>query len=120
MKFLIELLSETLKTLHITAEHAVRLGKQLNLLTKWLCSVLVFYSNEQIEMKDEEILLSICDLFLFIFTHATYYCLWLMTIKAQREQKEWKQIQEQVGQALKRIILHESHHRNIYEQIFFK
>ncbi|CAF1112024.1 unnamed protein product [Adineta ricciae] len=120
IKFLIELLRETLKTLHITAEHAVRLGKQLNLLTKWFCSALTFYSNEQIETKDEEILLSICDLFLFIFTHATFYCLWLMTIKAQREQKEWKQNQEQVGQALKRIILQESHHKNIYEQVFFK
>ncbi|CAF3814446.1 unnamed protein product [Rotaria magnacalcarata] len=108
IKFLLELLFEILKSMNITAEQAPRLGKQLNLLAKWLCSALCIYSNqlninEQINTKEKEMLILVSNLFLLLFTNTTYYCLWLMIIKAQKEQNEWKQLQERLELISKRI-----------------
>jgi hypothetical protein len=98
--------------MHVTAEHASRLGRQLNSLAQWLCSALCVYSNMNEEIKDMLILVS--NLFLLLFTNTTYYCLWLMTIKAQKEQNHWRQIQEQVSKTSQKIEL------DVYEQILFK
>jgi len=125
IKFLLELLFETLKTMHITAEQAARLGKQLNLLAKWLCSALCVYSNElniseEINLKEKEMLILVSNLFLLLFTNTTYYCLWLMTIKAQKEQTEWRLLQEQLEQVSKRIPMEENSRPDVYEKIIFK
>ncbi len=122
IKFLVELLYETLKTMHVTAEQAPRLGKQLNSLAKWLCTALCIYSNElnineEINTKGKEMIILISNLFLLLFTNTTYYCLWLMTIKAQKEQNEWRQLQEQVS---KRIQTEQTIGLDVYEQILFK
>jgi hypothetical protein len=120
IKFVLELLHETLKTMHVTAEQAPRLGKQLNNLAKWLCSALCIYSNElnineEINIKGKEMIIIISNLFLLLFTNPTYYCLWLMTIKAQKEQKEWRQLQEQISK-----IINNEDKPEVYEQIIFK
>jgi hypothetical protein len=125
IKFLLELLFETLKTMHITAEQAARLGKQLNLLAKWLCSALCVYSNElniseEMNLKEKEMLILVSNLFLLLFTNTTYYCLWLMTIKAQKEQTEWRLLQEQLEQVSKRIPMEETSRPDVYEKIIFK
>jgi len=125
IKFLLELLFETLKTMHITAEQAARLGKQLNLLAKWLCSALCVYSNElniseEMNIKEKEMLILVSNLFLLLFTNTTYYCLWLMTIKAQKEQTEWRLLQEQLEQVSKRIPMEENSRPDVYEKIIFK
>jgi len=123
IKFLLELLYETLKTMHITADQAARLGKQLNILAKWLCSALCIYSNElninneEINTKGKEMLILVSNLFLLLFTNSTYYCLWLMTIKAEKEQNHWRQLQEQIS---KRLQNGENIESDIYEQILFK
>lgn len=101
IKFLLELLHETLKTMHVTAEQAPRLSKQLNSLARWLCSAICIYSNqltvnEEMNRKGKEMLILIANLFLLLFTNTTFYCLWLMTIKAEKEQNHWRQIQEQI------------------------
>jgi hypothetical protein len=106
--------------MHVTAEHAPRLGKQLNLLAKWLCSALCVYSNElnineEINTRGKEMIIIVSNLFLLLFTNTTYYCLWLMTIKAQKEQDEWRQLQEQIS---KRIT--NADKPEVYEQILFK
>ncbi|CAF1194933.1 unnamed protein product [Rotaria magnacalcarata] len=125
IKFLLELLFEILKSMNITAEQAPRLGKQLNLLAKWLCSALCIYSNqlninEQINTKEKEMLILVSNLFLLLFTNTTYYCLWLMIIKAQKEQNEWKQLQERLELISKRIPNGENSRPDVYEQILFK
>lgn len=122
IKFLIELLYETLKSEHITAEHGTVLGKQINLLAEWICSALCIYSNqfdlnEELCLKSKEMVISVSNLFLLIFNNPTLYCLWLMTIKAQKQQNHWKHIQEQV---LKQLQTKESIQSDIYEQILFK
>ncbi len=122
IKFLVELLYETLKTMHVTAEQAPRLGKQINILAKWLCSALCIYSNElnineERNFKGKEMLILVSNLFLLLFTNPTYYCLWLMIIKAQKEQNEWKQLQEQIS---KIIQTGETNESDVYEQILFK
>lgn len=125
VKFLLELLYETLKSMHVTAEQAPRLGKQLNLLAKWLCSALCLYSsqlntNDKMNVKEKEMIILISNLFLLLFTNSTYYCLWLMIIKAQKEQKEWKQLQERLELISKRIPNGENIRPDVYEQILFK
>jgi len=123
IKFLLELLYETLKTMHITADQAARLGKQLNILAKWLCSALCIYSNElninneEINTKGKEMLILVSNLFLLLFTNSTYYCLWLMTIKAEKEQNHWRQLQEQIS---KRLQNGENIELDVYKQILFK
>ncbi|CAF3424706.1 unnamed protein product [Rotaria sp. Silwood1] len=125
IKFLLELLFEILKAMHVSAEQAPRLGKQLNLLAKWLCSKLCMYLNElnineQINIKENEMIILISNVFLLLFTNTTYYCLWLMIIKAQKEQKEWKQLQERLELVSKRIPTEENFRPDVYEQILFK
>jgi hypothetical protein len=60
-------------------------------------------------------LIAVSNLFLLLFTNTTYYCLWLMTIKAQKEQTEWRQLQEQLAQ---KTIGEER--PDVYEQILSK
>jgi hypothetical protein len=108
--------------MHVTAEQAPRLGKQINYLAKWLCSALCIYSNElyinqEINTKGKEMIILISNLFLLLFTNTTYYCLWLMTIKAQKEQNQWRQLQEQVT---KTVQTGENIGSDVYEQILFK
>ena len=62
----------------------------------------------------------ISNLFLLLFTNTTYYCLWLMIIKAQREQIEWKQLQEKLELISKRIPNRENMRPDVYQQILFK
>ncbi len=120
IKFLLELLSDTLKSMHVTADQASRLGKQINLLAKWLCSALCIYSNEEMTSAGNDMLIVVSNLFLLLFTNTTYYCLWLMTIKAQKEQTEWRQLQEQLGQIAQKMIVGESTRPDVYEQILSK
>ncbi|CAF3896482.1 unnamed protein product, partial [Adineta steineri] len=125
IKFLIELLYETLKTMHIIADQGVRLGKQLNLLAKWLCSALCVYSdisdiNDEVDSKRKEMLTLLSNFFLLLFTNTSYYCLWLMTIKGQREQLEWKQIQEKLKQISMKLPIEETNRPDVYEQVIFK
>ncbi|CAF4016552.1 unnamed protein product, partial [Rotaria sp. Silwood2] len=124
IKFFLELLFEILKAMHVNAEQAPRLGKQLNLLAKWLCSTLCTYLNqlninEPMNLKEKEMIILISNLFLLLFTNTTYYCLWLMIIKAQKEQKEWKQLQERLESVSKRIPPGENFRPDVYEQILF-
>jgi hypothetical protein len=105
--------------MHVTAEQAPRLGRQLNSLAQWLCSALCIYSNqlninEELNETNKEMLILVSNLFLLLFTNTTYYCLWLMTIKAQKEQNHWRQLQEQVAKTEQRF------ESDIYEQILFK
>ncbi len=120
IKFLIELLSDTLKTMHVNAQQASRLGKQINLLAKWLCSALCIYSNEEMTPAGKEMLIVVSNLFLVLFTNTTYYCLWLMTIKAQKDQTEWRQLQEQLTQTAQKMTIGESTRPDVYEQIISK
>ncbi|CAF1357477.1 unnamed protein product [Rotaria sordida] len=120
IKFLLELLSDTLKTMHVNAEQAPRLGKQINLLAKWLCSALCIYSNEEMTPTGKEMIIVVSNLFLLFFTNTTYYCLWLMTIKAQKEQTEWRQLQEQLTKIAQRTTIGESARPDVYEQILSK
>ena len=104
--------------MHVSAEQAPRLSKQLNSLAQWLCSAICIYSkelnlNEEMHMKGKEMLILISNLFLLLFTNSTYYCLWLMTIKGQKEQNHWRQIQEQIST----VGMIES---DVYEQVLFK
>ena len=106
--------------MHVTAEQGPRLGQQLNSLAKWLCSALCIYSNElnineEINIKARDMIIIISNLFLLLFTNPTYYCLWLMTIKAQKEQNQWRQLQEEI---MKRI--NNEDKPDVYEQIIFK
>ena len=117
IRFLLELIFDTLKTMHVTAEHASRLGKQINLLAKWLCSALCTYSSEEFDVTERDLLVLVSNLFLLLFTNTTYYCLWLMTIKAQKEQPEWRQLQEQLGQIAQRMTIGESSRPEVVEQI---
>ena len=122
IKFLLELLHETLKTMHVTAEQAPRLSKQLNSLAHWLCSAICIYSNqlninEELHRKGKEMLILISNLFLLLFTNTTYYCLWLMIIKAEKEQTHWRQIQEQVSKQIQSAGMIDS---EVYEQILLK
>jgi hypothetical protein len=108
--------------MHVTADQAARLGKQLNILAKWLCTALCIYSNElnineERHTKGKEILILVSNLFLLLFTNSTYYCLWLMTIKAEKEQNHWRQLQEQIS---KRLQNGENIGLDVYEQILFK
>lgn len=120
IKFLVELLSDTLKTKHVNAEQAFHLGRQINLVAMWLCSALCVYSNEDITPSKKEMLIVISNLFLQFFTNTTYYCLWLMTIKAQKEQTKWKQLQEQLIHARQKTTIHEFSMPDVYEEIFSK
>jgi hypothetical protein len=120
MKFLLELLLDTLKTMRVTAEQASRLGKQINLLAKWLCSMLCTYLSEEPDATRKQMLILVSNLFLLLFTNTTYYCLWLMTIKAQREQAEWRRSQEQLTQLAQRINMNESDRPDVYQQLLFK
>ncbi|CAF2040283.1 unnamed protein product [Rotaria magnacalcarata] len=120
IKFLLELLSDILKTKHITAEQASHLGKQINLLAKWLCSALLIYSNEEMTLSRKEMLTVVSKLFLQFFTNTSYYCLWLMTIKAQKEQTEWRQLQEELNQVAQKPIIEDSTRPDVYEEILFK
>jgi hypothetical protein len=106
--------------MHVTAEQASRLGKQINLLAKWLCSALCIYSNEEMTPTGEEMLIVISNLFLLLFTNTTYYCLWLMTIKAQKQQTEWRQLQEQLAQVAQRMTIGDSTRPEVYEQVLTK
>ena len=108
--------------MHVTAKQAPRLGKQLNLLAKWLCSALCVYSNElnideETKIRGTEMLVGVSNLFLLLFTNTMYYCLWLMTIKAQKEQNEWKQLQERIS---KSILTEQTVKEEVYEQVLFK
>jgi hypothetical protein len=103
--------------MHVTAEQASRLGKQINSLAKWLCSALCIYSNEEMTSAGKEMLIAVSNLFLLLFTNTTYYCLWLMTIKAQKEQTEWRQLQEQLAQVAQKMIEEKP---EVYEQILSK
>ncbi|CAF1490259.1 unnamed protein product [Adineta steineri] len=121
IKFLLELLSDTLKTMHVTAEQASRLGKQINLLAKWLCSALCIYSNEEpITSTGKEMLITVSNLFLVLFTNTTYYCLWLMTIKAQKDQPEWRQLQERLNQITIKMTIGNETRLDVYEQVLSK
>jgi hypothetical protein len=120
IKFLVELLTDTLKTMHVNADQAPRLGKQINLLAKWLCSALCVYTNEELTPSGKEMLIGISNLFLLLFTNTTFYCLWLMTIKAQKEQNEWRQLQEQLAQVAQRMTIEQSSRPDVYEQILSK
>jgi hypothetical protein len=121
IKFLVELLSDILKTMHVTAEQASRLGKQINLLAKWLCSALCIYSNEDMSTTaGKEMLTVVSNLFLVLFTNTTYYCLWLMTIKALKDQTEWRQLQDQLAQIAQKMTIGESTRPDVYEQILSK
>ena len=106
--------------MHVTAGQASRLGKQINLLAKWLCSALCIYSNEAITSTGQEMLIVVSNLFLLLFTNTTYYFLWLMTIKAQKEQAEWRQLQERLAQVAQRMTFGESTRQDVYEQLFSK
>ncbi|UJR24962.1 hypothetical protein I4U23_006326 [Adineta vaga] len=120
IKFLLELLFDTLKTMHITADQASRLGKQINSLAKWLCSALCIYSNEDNTSEANEMLITVSNLFLIFFTNTTYYCLWLMTIKAQKEQNQWRQLQEQLAQIGQKMSLGDVTRPDVYEKILSK
>ncbi|CAF1033305.1 unnamed protein product [Adineta ricciae] len=120
IKFLLELLFDTLKTMHVTADQASRLGKQINSLAKWLCSALCTYSNEDMTTGATEMLIAVSDLFLILFNNTTYYCLWLMTIKAQREQNDWRQLQEQLAQIGQKMSIGDGTRPDVYEQILSK
>jgi hypothetical protein len=111
--------------MHVTAEQAPRLSKQLNILAKWLCSALCVYSNElklnmEMNIKGQEMLILVSNLFLLLFTTPTYYCLWLMTIKEQKQQTEWRQLQQQLAEVSKQIPTEENIRPDVYEQILFK
>jgi hypothetical protein len=103
--------------MHVTAEQASRLGKQINLLAKWLCSALCIYANDEMTSTGKEMLTVVSNLFLLLFTNTTYYCLWLMTIKAQKEQNQWRQLQEQLTQ---KMTIGESNRPDVYEQVLSK
>ena len=103
--------------MHVTAEHASRLGKQINLLAKWLCLALCTYSSEEFDTTERDLLVLVSNLFLLLFTNSTYYCLWLMTIKAQKEQPEWRQLQEQLGQISQKMTIGESSRPEVVEQL---
>jgi hypothetical protein len=120
IKFLLELLFDTLKTMHVTAVQASRLSKEINSLAKWLCSALCIYSTDELTSTGKEMLIAVSNLFLLLFTNTTYYCLWLMTIKAQKEQTEWRQFQEQLAQIGQKMIEGESTRPDVYEQILSK
>ena len=120
IKFLLELLSDTLKTKHVTAEKASNLGKQIDSLAKWLCSALCIYSNEEVTSTTTEMLIVVSELFLILFTNTTYYCLWLMTIKARKEQSEWRQLQEQLSLVSEKRNIPESSRPDVYEQVLSK
>ena len=106
--------------MHVTADQASRLGKQINLLAKWLCSALCIYTNEALTPSGKEMIIEISNLFLLLFTNTTYYCLWLMTIKAQKEQNEWRQLQEQLAQVAQRMTIEQSSRPDVYEQVLSK
>lgn len=116
IKFLLELLFDTLKTLNVTAEQAPRLAQQINLLAKWLCSALCVYSTDEFDSTRKELLVLVSNLFLLLFNNSTFYCLWLMTIKAQREQNQWRKYQEE----LTRLNIDKSNQCEPFEQILFK
>lgn len=120
IKFLLELLSDTLKTMHVSAEKATHLAKQINSLAKWLCSSLCIYSNDEITSTKKEMLITVSNLFLILFTNPNYYCLWLMTIKAQKEQNEWRQVQEQLALVAQQMNMTESNRPDVYEQVLSK
>jgi hypothetical protein len=106
--------------MHVTAEQASRLGKQINLLAKWLCSALCIYTNDEITPSGKEMLIAVSNLFLLLFTNTTYYCLWLMTIKAQKGQTEWRQLQEQLAQVAQKMAIGQSTRPDVYEQVLSK
>lgn len=121
IKFLLELLYDTLKTMTVTAEQALRLGKQINLLAKWLCSALCIYSkDDEFDSTRKEMLVLVSNLFLLLFSSTTYYCLWLMTIKAQREQKEWRQLQSQLLETAQQMSTDSANRPDAFEQILSK
>lgn len=106
--------------MHVTAKQASRLGKQINALAKWLCLALDVYSSDNIDPTRREILAPVSNLFLLLFTNTTFYCLWLMTIKALREQSEWRRLQEQVSHLNKRAITSDLGRSEAFEQILSK
>lgn len=120
IKFLLELLSDTLKTMHVTADKASNLGKQINSLAKWLCSALCIYSTEEIISTKKDMLITVSNLFLTLFNNTNYYCLWLMTIKAQKEQMEWRQLQEQLLMLTQQMNMTEFIRPDVYEQVLSK
>ena len=120
IKFLLELLSDTLKTMDIIVEQAIHLGKQINSLAKWFCTALCVYSNGEMTANKIEMLRVLSNLFLLFFTNMTYYYLWLMTIKAQEEQTEWRQLQDRLIQSASKISTNELTLPDVYEQIVSK
>lgn len=106
--------------MHVTADQASRLGKQINALAKWLCSALCVYSNDEIIPASKEMLIAVSNLFLVLFTNSTYYCLWLMTIKAQREQAEWRLLQEQLANVSQKLGITDGSRLDVYEQVLNK
>ena len=95
IKFLVELLFETLKSVHLTAQHGLRLAKPINSLAKWFCSTLFFYSeiflnDEQNQNHLQSMLILLSNAFLLLFNNSTFFFLWMMTIKSTNEQFLWK------------------------------
>lgn len=119
IKFLLELLFETLKTLRITADQGIRFAKELNRLAKWLCQALCLYANDLL-VQEHSMIIAISNLFLLLFTNPTFYCLWLMIIKGSKEQNLWRQYQEQLAQVNKRLLTSPISRPEVYEQISFK
>lgn len=122
IEFLLELLFETLKSMHVTAAHGVRLARQLNALAKWLCTALCVYSSaEGLEnVNTTALLILVSNLFLLLFTNTTYYCLWLMIIKGEKEQNLWRQFQERLAQVTKQSPAGKVPRPDVYEQVLFK
>ena len=117
MKFLLQLLFETLKTLNVTIDRAPRLGKQLNQLARWLCSALCVYATDE---TDNDMLILLSNLFLLLFTNTSFYCLWLMIIKADKQQIQWRQQQEQLAHLAKHLAHGQISTPEVFQQILFK
>lgn len=118
--FLLDLLSDIFKTMHVTAEKASNLGKQINALAKWLCSAFILYASEDLTSSKKDMLIAVSNLFLLLFTNTNYYCLWLMTIKGQKDQQQWRQIQAQLRNLSQKMIIGESDRPDIYDQVLSK
>lgn len=119
IKFLLELLNETLKSFHINAEQGVRFATNLNRLAKWLCQALSIYSNDLL-IGDHSMIIVVSDFFLLLFTTPTFYCFWLMIIKSSKEQTLWKQYQTELEQMHKRISNTTNNRPEVFERILFK
>lgn len=119
IKFLLELLIETLKSSKINAENAVRFATDFNRLAKWLCKALTFYLNDLL-VGENSMIIVVSNLFLLLFTNSTFYSLWLMKIKSLNEQNLWKKFQQEFNELNQRISIRTNDRPESFQQIFFK